>query len=118
MGRIHEWVESIRFDLKQGWKTYVMLVLLFGAIIGLLFWQFAASQLEYSPVKATITNFTTADLDQKYYPGVVVVEARSSDGLIGQGQVDLDEIRGCKVGDEIDAEERGVSLRLKPKPCR
>lgn len=70
-----------------------------------------------TPEIATITYIGIGG--SKYRPGLFGrVYAQDAAGLVGSISVHPNEISGCKVGDEIKAQQSGVALILIPSPCR
>ncbi len=108
-----------RPTLRNYVSTYGRLILfaivLVAALIGYLVWQDHEAQRSYQKVAATITGFGTSK--SKWQPGKVWVDAQTSDGIVGEAFVPADQIRGCKIGDEISAERLGIVLKLTPAPC-
>ena len=102
------------------------LIALAGLVL-VLWFSFSQWQAEYvpaspagnTPVSAKIVSFAP---DRTIYRigqrASIVVYAKASSGEIGKQQVAIERIEGCKIGDAIEAELRGIHLLLKPKPCR
>lgn len=68
-------------------------------------------------VEARITRLSS--LGNRYqgrWPGLHVI-ARTEDGTVGVTTALPVDLKGCKVGDRIEARRRGLKLYLKPRPC-
>ena len=109
--------DSIVFDLKRGWAAYLAVLLTLVTIVGVYVLVAQARTVAYEPVEATITGLGYSDRDQKWQPGYVQVSAVTDDGLTGMRTVPDELIRGCQVGDRVNAERKGLVLRLKLAPC-
>ncbi|MEZ5696211.1 MAG: hypothetical protein R3E18_07190 [Sphingomonadaceae bacterium] len=71
---------------------------------------------DFVPVEATITGFGTDKSDSSIPPGIAV-SASTDDGLVGRRVVPASQVNGCQVGNRINAEKRGIQLKLTPSPC-
>ena len=89
---------------------------------------FAVAVLSYDPlslepgsgddVEARITRLSS--LGNRYqgrWPGLHV-SARTDDGAAGVTTALPADLKGCKVGDRIAAQQVGLKLYLKPAPCK
>lgn len=105
-----------RWRLAEEWRLGLALLILTAMPVVLVLHRGDLFDRDgYVPTRATITAF--ANLPSSDYP-VLRVVARTSDGLIGGEMVSDDRVAGCRVGDTIQAERKGVHLRLLPEPCR
>lgn len=88
-----------------------------GMLVGLALatLAFFPSQPKEGPVKATITFIGAEPGDGPYAPLVRVI-ARTDDGKTAQMRVPSNQLR-CKLGDEIPATRRGVSVYLDQASC-
>ena len=69
------------------------------------------------PVTARIKSFGPSENIQSPGWEGFRVYAETADGAGGTIEVSVRDIRGCAVGDSIEAYQSGVSLRLEPHPC-
>lgn len=105
--------------LRYHWQLhYLVPVLLLLPLVALFSRDPFDSSIESGePVSARIT---ALGVGQNRYqgstPGVVVIAATAT-GATGRRLVLPADIAGCKVGDPILAEQKGIKLYLKPKPC-
>ena len=69
-------------------------------------------------VEARITRLTSTTLSryQGRWPGVCV-SAETADGIRGTTTALPPDLKGCKVGDRIEARQSGLELYLNPRPC-
>lgn len=105
--------------LRYQWRLhYLVPLLLFLPLMTLLSTDPFDSEIESGePVAARITSL---GVGQNRYQGRtpgVVVSAETETGAIGRAIVLPADIAGCKVGSQIMAEQKGIKLYLKPKPC-
>ncbi|WP_156135861.1 hypothetical protein [Novosphingobium subterraneum] len=47
----------------------------------------------------------------------IAVSAKTQAGAVGSIVAAPAEVNGCDIGDIIPAEQEGIALRLKPRPC-
>jgi hypothetical protein len=111
-------VDVLLFELKRGWVTYVAMACMLAAIVSMALLQLWKITAHGPKEKAWIVWIGPAE-GNSYGPEIdMLVVAKSGDGLIGQASfLPPPDIRGCKVGDEIEAERIGTHLKLNPKPC-
>jgi hypothetical protein len=68
-------------------------------------------------VEARITRLSsTGNRYQGRWPGLRV-SARTDEGAVGVTTALPAELKGCEVGDRIEARQAGLKLYLKPSPC-
>ena len=114
MSRAAEIVAAIGFEWKRAWIAYLGVGLLL-ALIFVFERRYSSPPEPGAPEIATISGFGLAN--RSVVAGKVIVVASDGDGLTGQVTVTADRVRGCEVGDSIEAERIGGYLRLHPKPC-
>ena len=102
-------------------------VIAFAGVVLVLTLSFALWRTEYQPEPSTSYKPVSAEIvslapDKAIHRigerESVVVYAKASTGEIGMRKVAIENVEGCKVGNKIAAELKGIHLRLKPKPCR
>ena len=114
MGDPYNWSARALHEIRRSWLAYLVggLVVTFALALWLPYSTFLTA--EGKPAVATVVAF--APMFGKGQGGVDVY-ARSSNGLEGFTRVQLDEISGCRVGDQIAASVIDGRLRLEPAPC-
>jgi len=79
---------------------------------------FDLAQSEGQVVEARITGLTSATFSryQGRWPGLRV-SAETADGIRGTTTALPTDLKGCEVGDRIEAHQAGMKLYLTPRPC-
>ena len=70
------------------------------------------------PARRVVAHVTSVvPLNSRPYADILIVSAAAPDGVIGFGRVNT---RGltCRVGDEVDGVEQGVTLSVRLGTCR
>jgi len=105
----------LRYDLKI---QYLLPILLIVPVL-IVFWRdpFDTYSEAGTPVTAEITKLSVGwNRYQGKTPGLEL-SASTSEGAMGTKIVLPKDVAGCKVGDEIHAEQVGLKLYLQPAPC-
>ena len=112
MSRAAGMFTTARFEWKRAWAAYLGVGLLLAAAAAAE-WR-NVNHAKQGPIEiVTISGFGPDDTGS----GKVIVVGSNFHGLNGQATITADRVRGCKVGDPIEAERVGGYLRLHPKPC-
>tara|TARA_R110002074_G_scaffold26966_2_gene78669 strand:- start:1 stop:336 length:336 start_codon:yes stop_codon:yes gene_type:complete len=101
------------------WKLIVAILILF---LGAIYFSSLNRQRTsgtFLPIKANISAFGH-DISR---PGPskadrVVVVALATDGEVGRKSVPIAMVRGCRIGDPVNADSNGHMVRIYPRPCR
>lgn len=95
------------------WHKLLGLCLVFAIVLGVIGWCSQPQNYDgYQPVPAVITPY----MGRYVFRGVHVTAA-TSDGLVASTSAPHQAVQGCRVGDRIKAESKGMSLHLLPEPC-
>ena len=112
-------VRKLYWLLRYEWRVqYFLPLLLFLPLIA--FWQdpFDTYVEAGEPVTAKITSLAVGlNKYQGRTPGLVLT-ASTPDGAMGTKIVFPNDVAGCKVGDDVRAEQVGFKLFLQPAPCK
>jgi len=106
--------------LRYEWQLHYLLPLLLLVPLFVLFSNdpFGAVSERGTRVVARISQIgVVSSRYQGKTPGVMV-SFETVGGATGRTTVPYSAVRGCRIGDPIEAEQKGVRLYLKPKPCR
>lgn len=113
-------VRDIYRLVRYQWQLHYLLPLLLLVPLFVLFSKdpFGSVSERGTPVVARISQIgVVSSRYQGKTPGVAVT-FETVDGAIGRTTVPLSAVRGCRIGDSVEAEQNGIRLYLKPKPCR
>lgn len=112
-------LRSIYVNLRYRWQIHYLLPL---ALLAPLIWLLPSNPLGIDSGRGdpVIAQITSIGVGQHRYLGQtagVAVSARTQSGAIGSIVALPADVKGCEIGDEIPAEQEGIALHLKPKPC-
>ena len=112
-------LRSIYLHLRYRWRIHYLLPL---AVFVLLILVFAPAPLGIDngtgdPVTATITSIGVGQHRYLGRTAGIAVSAETPEGAVGSIVAMPADVAGCAIGDEIPAEQEGILLHLKPKPC-
>jgi len=112
-------IRDVRLALQSVWHlpTVLGVGLLLLLIVLLSQDPFDVKQGSGEHVEARITQLTsTGNRYQGRWPGLRV-SARTDEGAVGVTTALPADLKGCNVGDLIEARQAGLKLYLKPSPC-
>ncbi|MEE1878395.1 hypothetical protein VRS74_11950 [Erythrobacteraceae bacterium 1XM1-14] len=112
-------LKKLYWLLRYDYKVHYLLPLLLLVPIFIFLWRDPLDTYVEpgEPVIAQITQLSVGHSRlQGRTPGLVLA-ASTADGISGVKIVLPSEVAGCKAGDPIRAERKGIKLHLQPSPC-
>ena len=112
-------IRSLYWKMRYEWRLHYLAPVLILALPMLLIWRDPLNLRTEpgEPVEATISQIKVGmNRYQGHTPGYIVI-AETAEGITGQKTVLPSDMRGCEIGDEIRAEQKGMKLYLYPSPC-
>jgi hypothetical protein len=106
--------DKMRWQGKRGWPLGLVALISLSSVGAMLWHGYPAPHRGDGEVQATISGFAPDDAP-KFGRGIIVTAKYR--GLYGERDVQLDSLKGCRVGDPIRALRRGSALVLYPMPC-
>ena len=91
-------------------------VLIFLSLVGIALIAFLVAHPKQPP-RRVWAKITRVGLNETRFRHDAVVVFATADGVTGEAIISRDAF-SCKVGDKVDAVERGVALSLKPSECK
>ena len=116
MGRFRD----LQLTLHSVWHfpTLLAIACLVFAVAVLSYDPFSLKRASGDHVEARITHLSSiGNRYQGRWPGLQV-SARTEEGAAGVTTALPADLKGCKVGDRIAAQQVGLRLYLKPSPCK
>lgn len=112
-------LRSIYINLRYRWQIQYLLPL---ALLAPLAWLFPSNPLgidsgKGDPIMAQITSIGVGQHRYLGRTAGIAVSAKTQAGAVGSIVAPPADVKGCEIGDEIPAEQEGIALHLKPKPC-